>query len=134
MEGFQSKGKKRFLFRRQLTLHIILLLGLVFLLIFSYIPMVGIIIAFKEFKLSSGVWGFFTSKWVGFKWFDEFLSSPVFFRLLRNTLALSVMKLVIVFPTPIVFAIMLNEVRSRKLKRCFRPLLYHVQLRKRTAQ
>lgn len=124
VEGFQSKGKKRFLFRRQLTLHIILLLGLVFLLIFSYIPMVGIIIAFKEFKLSSGVWGFFTSKWVGFKWFDEFLSSPVFFRLLRNTLALSVMKLVIVFPTPIVFAIMLNEVRSRKLKRLVQTASY----------
>lgn len=101
----------------QLSLQVMVLLGLAYLLIFSYTPMVGIIISFKKYKLSTGVAGFFTSEWVGLKWFKEFLNSPMAFTVVRNTLVLSLMKLIIVFPIPILFALMLNEIRSNLFKR-----------------
>ena len=103
--------------RSQFSLQVMVILGLIFLIIFSYVPMAGIIIAFKKYKLSSGLAGFFTSQWVGLKWFKEFLNSPMAFVVIRNTLVLSVMKMVIVFPIPIIFALMLNEVRSDLFKR-----------------
>lgn len=111
-------------FRQQISLQTILLLGFIYLFIFAYLPMVGIIISFKEYKLSSGLMGFFTSNWVGFKWFEEFLTGPMFYKILRNTLVLSMLKLVIVFPIPIIFAIMLNEIRSGKFKRVVQTASY----------
>lgn len=123
-----SKRSKRHgswkLFRRQAALQTILLLGLLYLLIFAYIPMVGIIISFKEYKLTSGLLGFFTSNWVGFKWFEEFIASPMFFTVVRNTLVLSCLKLCVVFPIPILFALMLNEIRSTKFKRIVQTASY----------
>lgn len=121
----QGKGNKTLrLFRRQISLQTILLVGLLYLIIFSYIPMVGIIISFKEYKLSSGVMGFFTSNWVGLKWFEEFVTGPMFFKVVRNTLVLSLLKLCIVFPVPILFAVMLNEIRSSKFKRIVQTASY----------
>ncbi len=110
--------------RRQRALQAILLLGLLYLVIFSYIPMVGIIISFKEYKLSSGLAGFFTSDWVGFKWFIEFFTSPMCFKVIRNTLVLSFLKLCIAFPIPILFALLLNEIQSSKFKRVVQTASY----------
>lgn len=110
--------------RRQSSLQLILLIGLLYLIIFSYIPMVGIIISFKEYKLSSGLMGFFTSDWVGFKWFAEFFSSPMCFKVIRNTLVLSFLKLCIAFPAPILFALLLNEIQSSKFKRVVQTASY----------
>ncbi len=110
--------------RRQSSLQLILLLGLLYLIIFSYVPMVGIIISFKEYKLSSGLMGFFTSDWVGFKWFAEFFSSPMCFKVIRNTLVLSFLKLCIAFPAPILFALLLNEIQSSKFKRVVQTASY----------
>lgn len=86
--------------------------------------MVGIIISFKEYKLTTGLAGFFTSKWVGLKWFAEFFASPMCFKVVRNTLVLSLLKLLIAFPAPILFALMLNEVRSSKFKRVVQTASY----------
>ena len=121
-----KKPKKSFVqkFRQQISLQTILLLGFIYLFIFAYLPMVGIIISFKDYKLSSGLMGFFTSDWVGLKWFEEFLTGPMFYKILRNTLVLSLLKLIIVFPIPIIFAIMLNEIRSRKFKRVVQTASY----------
>ena len=116
-----SKGIR---FQRQWALHMILILGLIYLLIFAYIPMVGIIIAFKRYKLTSGVMGFFTSEWVGFKWFAEFFASPLSGMYIRNTIVLSALKLLVCFPAPILFALMLNEVRSSKFKRVVQTCSY----------
>ncbi len=110
--------------RRHGSLHIILLLGMAFLVVFSYIPMVGILISFKQYKLSSGLMGFFTSDWVGLKWFAEFFSNPKAFVVIRNTLALSLLKLFVGFPVPILFALMLNEIRSGKFKRLVQTASY----------
>lgn len=117
----EHKGKSRLSFgerfKKQATLQIIILLGLLFLFIFSYLPMVGIIISFKQYKITTGLMGFFTSKWVGLKWFKEFIAGPMFFKVVRNTLVLSVLKIFVVFPVPIIFALMLNEVKGDKFKR-----------------
>ena len=120
----RPKGTFASRLRQQASLQVILLLGLLFLAVFSYVPMVGIIISFKEYKLSTGLMGFFTSEWVGFKWFIEFFTSPMCFKVVRNTLVLSLLKLAIAFPAPILFALLLNEIHSSKFKRLVQTASY----------
>jgi putative aldouronate transport system permease protein len=103
--------------RKQWFLQLSVLFGLLLLIIFSYIPMYGIVIAFKSYKVSSGVAGFFTSPWVGIKWFKEFLTDYRFSLIFRNTLVISLMKILVAFPIPIIFALMLNEMRQPIFKR-----------------
>lgn len=79
--------------------------------------MVGIIMAFKDYRIENGFSSLFTSKWVGFKFFIEFFTDYGFGKLLRNTVAISLLKLVFSFPVPIIFAIMLNEVKVLPFKR-----------------
>lgn len=98
--------------KRERYFHYFVWLGLVFLLIFKFIPMFGIIIAFKDYKITSGVVGFITSPWVGLKYFTEFVTAYNFGTLVRNTLAISLLKLFFAFPIPIIFALMLNEVKN----------------------
>lgn len=91
-----------------------------YLLIFNYGPMYGIQIAFKDFYANLGIWD---SPWVGFKHFDRFFNSYYFWRLLKNTLALSIYNLLL-FPLPVIFALMLNELRSEKFKKLTQTLTY----------
>ncbi|MDR1971328.1 MAG: ABC transporter permease subunit [Treponema sp.] len=121
-EGFREKNvpvNRKFLFtlRKQWFLQVSILFGLGLLIVFSYIPMYGIIIAFKSYKVSSGIAGFFTSRWVGLKWFKEFLTDYRFGLIFRNTLVISALKIFISFPVPIIFALMLNEMRQPLVKR-----------------
>lgn len=90
-------------------------------IIFCYIPMSGIVMAFKDYKLLSGIWG---SKWVGLKHFQVLLTTPSFFEVLRNTLVISLLKLLFGFPAPILLAILLNELRSQKFKRVIQTISY----------
>ena len=116
-----TKAKKRERFWKQLkkqkSLHLILILAVVYLIIFNYIPMAGLLISFRKYKLSTGFAGFFTCEWVGLKWFKEFFASPMCSVVIRNTLVLSFLKLVIVFPIPIIFALMLNEIQQMGFKK-----------------
>jgi len=116
-KSIRKKGLMLLHLRKQWRLQLIILTGLAFLIIFSYTPMVGVIIAFKSFKLSSGVVGFFTSSWVGLKWFREFVTDYMFVDIVRNTVVLSALKIFIAFPIPIIFALMINEIRSPLFKR-----------------
>ena len=86
--------------------------------------MFGLIIGFKDYKVTSGVSGMFTSPWVGFKYFKEFFTDYKFGELMRNTLFLSIMKLVCSFPIPIVFAILLNEVKHKGTKKFIQTISY----------
>jgi putative aldouronate transport system permease protein len=79
--------------------------------------MFGIIIAFRSYKVSSGIAGFFTSTWVGLKWFKEFITDYRFFLIFRNTLVISALKIFIAFPIPIIFALMLNEMKVAGVKK-----------------
>lgn len=119
-----AKVSKWKTFKKEKTLHIIIWIGLLFVLVFSYIPMAGIIVAFKNYKITSGLWGIFTSEWVGLKWFEEFVTGPMFYTVVRNTLAISLLKLVFAFPIPIIFALMINEIRSTGFKRVVQTASY----------
>ena len=87
-----------------------------FYIIFLYLPMYGVTIAFKDFRYDAGIWG---SPWAGLKYFERLFTLPKFLQVLGNTLKISLLRLVFEFPFPIVIALLLNEVRSSKLKRIF---------------
>ncbi len=97
------------LFLRYWQLYLLLLLPMLYLLIFKYIPMFGVQIAFKNYNFIDGVWG---SPWVGLKHFETFFSSPRFLTIVGNTAAISLLSIAFGFPTPIILAIFLNEVRN----------------------
>lgn len=90
-------------------------------LIFSYIPMYGVIIAFKDFMPSLGIWG---SPWVGFKHFQRFFDSYYFWDLIKNTLGISIYSLAVGFPLPIILALALNELKDGKFKKFTQTVTY----------
>ena len=98
-----------------------MILPFAYLVIFHYVPMAGIVLAFQDYKMGRGVFG---SDWVGFRWFIEFFESFYFWRLMRNTLLLSFYTIVFGFPVPILFALMLNEMRVLPLKRVVQTVSY----------
>lgn len=111
-------------FKKQKVLHLFVWLGMIFLLVFAYTPMFGILMAFKNYSISTGIKGIFTSEWVGLKHFREFVSDYQFATIVRNTLALSFLKVLFTFPAPIVLAILLNEVKNLPFKRIVQTVSY----------
>ncbi len=105
---------------REYQLYLMLLPGLVYLVLFEYLPIFGISMAFQKFN---PVQGFFGSEWVGLYQFERFVKSPLFWRLIKNTLSISLFQLA-VFPVPIIFALVLNEMRSRVAKRTAQTIMY----------
>jgi putative aldouronate transport system permease protein len=103
------------------TMYLFILPTLVYFLIFSYIPYYGLTIAFKDFKIFLGIEA---SPWVGFKYFNEFFNSPDFGRLLKNTVLISLYRITFGFPIPILFALLLNEVRHSLFKRVIQTVTY----------
>jgi putative aldouronate transport system permease protein len=108
----------------QRSIQLFALAGMVYLCVFNVIPMIGLIIGFKEYYFQTGLKGMFTSRWAGVKHFVEFFNEYNFSQLVRNTIAISVLKLVFTFPVPIVFAITLNEVHNTGLKRIIQTASY----------
>ena len=101
--------------------YLLLLPALIYLIIFAYAPMYGLQIAFKNFKPIRGIWG---SEWVGLKYFQQFVNSYQFWKLLKNTLTLSLYSIVANFPAPILLALMLNQLRSEKYKKLVQTVTY----------
>lgn len=114
-------GKSRREFLRDWRLHLLILLPIMYLLIFSYWPMYGVQIAFRDYRPRAGITG---SEWVGFKWFRRFLGSYNFNRIFWNTVVISLYQLVVGFPIPVILALMLNSMRSQKLKRVVQSVAY----------
>ena len=102
-------------------LYIMFLPVFVLFLIFSYKPMYGILMAFQDYSPSKGIIG---SNWVGFKHFKSFFQTFYFERLMRNTITISLSSIVFAFPAPILLALLINELRSSKFKRCVQTLSY----------
>ena len=102
-------------------LYFMLLPGLIYFIMFRYVPMGGLIIAFKDYSPFKGLWG---SDWVGFDNFIKFFSNNDFSRLLINTLGISLLQLILYFPAPIILALFLNEVRHVTYKRFIQTLVY----------
>nr|WP_300866111.1 ABC transporter permease subunit [uncultured Acetatifactor sp.] len=111
----KRKGKAGALRRigRCWQLYVLMLPALVYIVLFAYKPMYGILIAFKDFSMKKGI---LASPWVGFKNFERLFSSYWFPIILKNTLTISLLSLVIGFPIPIILALLLNEVRSNKFR------------------
>lgn len=103
------------------ALYIMLIPGIIYYLIFHYGPMAGVMIAFKDFDIFSGI---FSSDWVGLKHFEKLFNSKNFFLIFKNSLSISFYKLAVCFPIPIALAIMLNEVRHRAFQRTLQTIVY----------
>ena len=113
-------GRIRSIWRHK-TLYLMALPGIVYFLVFKYLPMGGLVIAFQDYMPFMGVSG---SPWVGFEHFVRLFTEDTFFMLLRNTLVVSLLLLLFAFPIPIILALMLNEVRSRVFKRSLQSIVY----------
>lgn len=107
--------------RKSWQLYVFLLPALLSLIIFSYAPMYGVILAFKDYNPLDGIWG---SEWVGLEHFIRFFNSPYFVQLLKNTLIISIYGLVVGFPIPILLALGLNYVRNMKFKKTVQSITY----------
>ena len=108
-------------FQKHKYKYLLILPIIVYLILFRYKPMYGLVIAFKNYRPTRGIWG---SNWVGFMWFETFFKDPYFWRLLRNTFTISGLTILFGFPAPITLALLLNEVRSNKFKRTVQTITY----------
>lgn len=102
-------------------LYLIMFPVFVFYFIFRYLPMWGLLIVFQEYRPFLGLRG---SSWVGFAHFQSFLTNPIFWNVVANTIVLSIYGILFVFPAPIILALMLNEVRNMKFKRTIQTISY----------
>lgn len=107
--------------KRDRVLYLIVLIPIIYMIIFKYVPMAGNILAFRKFKVGGSMFGV---EWVGFKYFQLFIKDSVFWKVFSNTLVLSVLNLVFGFPIPIILALLLNEVRSNSGKRIVQTITY----------
>ena len=107
--------------KRYPDLYLMMIPGLAFLILFKYVPMYGLTIAFQDFNIFAGITG---SEWVGWANFQKLLGSSEFYQVFTNTLLISIYKLVFQFPIPILFAILLNEMRSMFVKRTIQTVIY----------
>src|SRR5699024_10463230 len=117
----KKKGRRMKLIKRDLWLYLLLIPGIVYFLLFKYLPMWGVALAFKNYSPFLGFW---KSDWVGFEHFINFFGNPDFFRLLRNTLLLALYDIIFFFPAPIILALLLNEIRINMYKRTIQTLVY----------
>ncbi|MFD0679199.1 MULTISPECIES: ABC transporter permease [unclassified Paenibacillus] len=106
---------------RDKVLYLLMLPGLLFFLIFKYVPMWGVIISFQDYSPYLGMLG---SPWVGFDHFTRFFANPDFWLLFRNTMMISLLSLVFFFPVPIVMSLLLSEVKHRVFKRVVQSIVY----------
>ena len=113
--------RKKKNWQKDWQLHLMILPGLLFILIFKYMPLGGITIAFKEFLPGKGIWG---SPWVGLESFEYMLALPDTKRVMWNTLFIAAAKILINFPVPIIISILLNEVKNHRFKRSVQTIIY----------
>ena len=119
MSGNLPRGIRRLLAQRDLQ--VMALLGLAWMIVFNYLPMYGIVIAFKNYNIVRPIWA---APWAGLEHFREFFTDGSFVRVMRNTLGINGLRLAIGFPLPIVFAILLSELAWPGLKRAVQTISY----------
>ena len=107
--------------RRDWQLALLCILPVLYFVIFHYVPMYGVQIAFKNFKAADGIWG---SEWCGLRHFKRFFFSSQFWPVIRNTLSLSFMQILIGFPVPILLAILLNQAKNERFRRFVQSVVY----------
>lgn len=107
--------------KRYWQLYLLAAVPVLFIIIFNYLPMGGVLIAFKDFSIRKGILG---SDWAGFKYFQQLFNTPIFPVILKNTLMLSILSLIISFPFPILLAIAFNEITSVRLKKTLQTITF----------
>lgn len=119
----ETQGKKGSLvlhFRKYFPYYAMMLPGIIYLIMFKYIPMAGSVIAFKDFSVIEGIWG---SEWSGLENFKKLFEYQDFYRILSNTIILGCIKTFLMFPIPLLLALMLNELRNAKVKRAIQTII-----------
>ncbi|NLE16359.1 MAG: sugar ABC transporter permease, partial [Spirochaetales bacterium] len=117
----EKQISRRSYFARYWQLYAMMVLPLLYFLVFKYVPMLGSVLAFRRYRPGMGPFG---TEWVGLTYFARFWSDPAFWRACRNTLILSLLNLVVNFPIPILFAILLNEVHWLPFKKVVQTVSY----------
>ncbi len=115
------RGKFFRILRKYGILYLMFVPVVVYYLLFHYKPMLGVIIAFKNYTFKDGIWG---SAWVGMKHFNRFLNNGEFWRVFRNTVTLAALRIAVCFPASIILALMFNEVRSVRYKKVLQTISY----------
>lgn len=110
--------------RKNKLYYVLILPGLLYFLVFQYVPLYGVIIAFKDVAPFDGLSGIFTAEWVGLKHFRTFTSSHYFWEILGNTVLISFYRLLFGFPAPIILALLMNEVRAAWYKKLVQTISY----------
>ena len=108
-------------------LYLMLIPGVLYMLIFNYLPMGGLVMAFQEFSPYNGdsmIGAFLQSPFVGLSVFKKFFTGPDFLQLLKNTLSISITSLIFYFPAPIILALLLNEIKNAAFKRVTQTMVY----------
>ncbi len=103
------------------VLYLLMVPGLLYFVLFRYLPMFGLVIAFKDYNIFKGIWA---SDWVGLANFEALVHSSDFWNVMKNTLVISLTKILIGFPIPILLAILLNDIKSMRFKRVTQTFLY----------
>lgn len=123
LEKVNAKKNVRFLkySKRYWQLYAMMLLPIAYFILFKYVPMFGNILAFRRYRPGMGAYGV---EWVGFKYFKMFMQDPAFWRAFRNTLTISFSNLIVNFPIPIIFAILINEIKNLHFKKVVQTVSY----------
>jgi putative aldouronate transport system permease protein len=118
---FPGQGKFSWCRRKWLPIYLLMISGFLFFIIYRYIPMAGLVMVFTDYRITRGL---FAGKWSGLANFAKLFSAPVFPMVMRNTIVISLFKLFIGFPIPIIIALMLNEIRNVPFKRTLQTVMY----------
>lgn len=121
LQRLQARAQRKKLMKRNWVLYLFLIPTLIYAVMFWYAPMYGVIISFKNYRVSKGIIG---SDWAGFKWFLKFFKSPRFVETLTNTLALSFYTLLASFPFPIPLALLMNNIQNQRRKKFVQTVTY----------
>jgi putative aldouronate transport system permease protein len=119
---FMEKWRKKYFGKKSYwQLYVLAFIPFLFVLIFNYVPMYGIVLAFKDFRIRKGIMG---SPWAGLKYFEQLFRTPIFPTILRNTIVLSLESLLIGFPVPILLALAFNEIKSHWVKKILQTISF----------
>lgn len=121
MKSRQNKGFSQDRLKKQFMYQTMALSGVMFMIVFTILPIYGVLIAFKDYNVFRGVWA---SDWVGLYYFRAFFSSPDFSLVMRNTIGMNVIRMLVGFPLTIIVAIMINELKSMKFKKTVQTISY----------
>ncbi len=120
--GTLSKLKKRYFGKKSmLQLYLLAIIPIACIILFCYVPMSGILIAFKDYSVRKGILG---SPWAGMKYFEQLFGTPIFTDILRNTIVLSLLGLIVGFPFPILLALAFNEIRNARIKKTLQTISF----------